>query len=346
MTDTDTLTWDWDETTRADLEDFLSARGITAGPVTTRAIGDGHSNLTFLVSDGTAEVVVRRPPPPPIPKGANDVLREARILTGLGQADYVVPRVLATAEAGELLDVPLYVMSYAPGAVITDRTPPILATAGQRRNIGLSLVDELARLHTIDVAEVGLGDLGRPEGFNLRHISRMQRLLDHAGGGDNPAFAELHDWLVAEAPGESGAGIVHLDYRIGNLVIDEDSAEVQAVLDWELATLGDPLLDLGNFLVSVPEHGTALNPTAALSRAMLEDGYPSRDELAQRYAEHTGADIGRLDWYEVLSLWKLAVLFEYSRDKAAGGSGDPYYLTPGLVDSFLAEAAEIAGAQQ
>ena len=100
MTDTDTLTWDWDETTRADLEDFLSARGITAGPVTTRAIGDGHSNLTFLVSDGTAEVVVRRPPPPPIPKGANDVLREARILTGLGQADYVVPRVLATAEIG------------------------------------------------------------------------------------------------------------------------------------------------------------------------------------------------------------------------------------------------------
>lgn len=346
MTKEQEMTWDWDESTRDALARFLTDRGITQGPVTTRAIGDGHSNLTFLVSDGAAEVVVRRPPPPPIPKGANDVLREATILTGLSRADYAVPRVLATAEAGELLDVPLYVMSFAPGAVLTDCTPAALATTRQRRSVGLSVVDTLARLHAVDIAEVGLSDLGRPDGFNLRHIRSMRRLLDHAGGGDNSAFDELHDWLVAEAPPESGAAIVHLDYRIGNLVIDEETASVQAVLDWELATLGDPLLDLGNFLVSVPAHGGSLNPTAELSRAMLEDGYPTRDELAERYAEHTGADISRLPWYEVLSLWKLAVLYEYSRDKAAGGSGDPYYLTPGLVDSFLAEAREIAGAQR
>lgn len=346
MTKAETEPWDWDETTREALGTFLAQHGITQGPVRTRAIGDGHSNLTFLVSDGKRGVVVRRPPPPPIPKGAHDVLREATILTGLSKADYAVPRVLATAEAGELLDVPLYVMSYAPGAIVTEQTPSALATAEQRRSVGHSLVDTLARLHAVDVTEVGLQDLGRPTGFNLRHIKSMWRLLDHAGGGDNSAFEQLHDWLVDNAPAESGAAIVHLDYRIGNLVIDEATASVQAVLDWELATLGDPLLDLGNFLVSVPVRGRALNPTAELSRALLEDGYPTREELAERYAEDTGADISRLPWYEVMSLWKLAVLYEYSRDKAAGGSGDPYYLTPGLVDSFLAEAAEIAGTQQ
>ncbi|TGD37039.1 phosphotransferase family protein [Brevibacterium aurantiacum] len=344
MTTEEKPAWDWAETTREALGKFLADHSITQGPVTTKAIGDGHSNLTYLVSDGRTEVVVRRPPPPPIPKGANDVLREATILTGLGAADFAVPDVLATAEAGELLDVPLYVMTFAPGAIVTGQTPSVLATAERRKSVGHSLVDTLARLHAVDIAEAGLGDLGRPEGFNLRHIKSMRRLLDHAGGGDDSAFDELHDWLIDNAPAESGAAIVHLDYRIGNLVIDEATASVQAVLDWELATLGDPLLDLGNFLVSVPVRGRALNPTAELSRALLEDGYPTREELAERYAEHTGADISRLPWYEAMSLWKLAVLYEYSRDKAVGGSGDPYYLRPGLVDSFLAEAEEIAGA--
>ncbi|WP_343902645.1 phosphotransferase family protein [Arthrobacter rhombi] len=332
--------WDWTDATLAALAAFLEDRGVLSGPLTSKPIGDGHSNLTFLVGNGERSVVVRRPPPPPLPPGANDMLREARFLAGLHATGYPVPEVLATVPEGEVLDVPFYVMSFAPGHVVTTRTPAELSSPEQRLNIAHSLIDNLARLHQTDYTAAGLDDLGHPEGFNARHLKRMARLVQDNDGNQPPEFADIHAWLQDNVPEESGAAVIHNDYRIGNTVIGSEApGRVAAVLDWELATLGDPLFDLGYFLSSVPEKGHARTPTEDLGTAMLEEGYPSRAVLAERYARQTGADLTHLPWYTTLALWKLAALYEYSRRRGE----DDYYLTPGLVDSFLAEAREIAG---
>ena len=163
-------------------------------------------------------------------------------------------------------------------------------------------------------------------------------------GKPPPHFAEIDAWLAAHVPAESGASIIHNDYRIGNVVLCAGRpGEIAAVLDWELATLGDPLFDVGYFLASVPERGGMLTPTEELGVAMLESGYPTREELAGRYAERTGASLANLDWYTALALWKLAVLYEYGRRRAVRGGGDPYYDDPALVWSFLEAAHRVAG---
>jgi aminoglycoside phosphotransferase (APT) family kinase protein len=337
-------TWDWSAEELTGLAGFLEERGLTSGPVTTRGIGDGHSNLTYLVSDTQGrQVVLRRPPPPPTPPGAHDMLREARLIGALAGSPVPVARLLATADAGEVIDVHFYVMSYAAGPVVTTCTPPPLDKAPVRRRIGESLVDTLADLHAVDWRAAGLADMGRPEGFNARHLKRMARLVADEDGNAPPHFAVIQSWLGARVPAESGAAIVHNDYRLGNLVLSaERPGEIAAVLDWELATLGDPLFDLGYFLASVPEEPPH-NPTQALGTAMLEDGWPTRKELTDRYAERTGADLSHLEWYTARARWKLAVLYEYGHRRAIRGVGDPYYADQSLVQSFLEDAHRTAG---
>nr|WP_223204777.1 phosphotransferase family protein [Gordonia jinghuaiqii] len=326
------------------MQRFLADEGVLTRPITTRPIGDGHSNLTFLVSDGTRSVVVRRPPPPPIPPGANDMLREATLLTALRDSKVPVPEVLAVAQKDQVIDVPFYVMSFAGGHVVTTDTPAPLDTPEQRRAVGFALIDTLADLHEFDWRAAGLDRMGRPGGFNARHLQRMRRLVADENGNPPADFAEVDAWLVENTPAESGAALIHCDFRIGNVVLAPDApGRLAAVLDWELATIGDPLLDVGYLLATVPEPGRPMNPTAELSAALLEDGYPTKTELAQRYSERTGRDAGALAWYTTLALWKLAALYEYSRRRVVDGIGDPYYADPALVQSFLADAHRAAG---
>lgn len=336
--------WDWSRQELAQLHTFLADRALVSGPITTRRIGDGHSNLTYLVTDGNDTVVVRRPPPPPIPPGANDMLREARIMSALSTTDVPVPGVLATAAEGEVIDVPLYVMTFAAGPVVTTATPESLSAAATRHQIGLAMADTLAALHEVDWTAVGLADLGRPEGFNARHVSRMRRLIADADGNAPEEFADIDDWLLSHTPPESGATLVHCDFRIGNVVLEPDApGRIAAVLDWELCTLGDPLLDVGYLAATIPEPGRTPNPTAALGTAMLEDGFPTRTEILARYAQRSGRDLSNLAWYTTLALWKLAVLYEYSRRRVLDGIGDPYYADPSLVSAFLTDARRAAG---
>lgn len=336
--------WDWSTQQRRRLGEFLQERGLTSGEVTTRRIGDGHSNLTYLVSDGAGnQVVVRRPPPPPTPPGAHDMLREARLIGALAGTPVPVAELLATAEADEVIDVHFYVMSFAEGPVVTTVTPPPLDTPETRRVIGETLVDTLADLHAVDWRASGLADLGRPGGFNARHLKRMARLVADAEGRPPAHFAAIDEWLTAHVPAESGAAIVHNDFRIGNLVLSvERPGAVQAVLDWELATIGDPLFDLGYFLASVPEK-PPYNSTQEFGTAMLEEGYPDRAELAERYAARTGADLSELTWYTALALWKLAVLYEYGHRRAKRGVGDLYYADQQRVQQFLEDAHRTVG---
>jgi aminoglycoside phosphotransferase (APT) family kinase protein len=333
--------WAWSGEELEKLGHFLAERDLCGPTVTAEAIGDGHSNLTFLVSDGQSRVVVRRPPPPPLPPGAHDVLREARLLGALSQTLVPAPRVLATVAAGELLDVPIVVMEYVDGTVITESTPAARNDTRLRGRIGESLVDTLAALHTVAWREVGLSDFGRPDGFNARQLRRMRSLV--AVDGVVPrAFARLDDWLHAHVPAQSATSIVHNDFRIGNMIVDMRTGCVAAVLDWELATIGDPLADMGYLLASYPVQGEPLVPTSAMGTAVLEPGYPTRAQLLDRYADRTGADVSKVGWYATLAMYKLAALYEYSRRRFEEGIGDPYYADPELVTSFLAVGERLA----
>ncbi|WP_433781485.1 phosphotransferase family protein [Actinomycetospora sp. CA-101289] len=338
------MIWDWTPERREALTAFLRRHNLVDGPVTTRRIGDGHSNLTYLVDDGEHRVVVRRPPPPPVPPGAHDVLREAELLRGLAGSDVPVPAVLATAGPGEVVDAPLLLMSHVVGPVVTTTTPPALASPAVRREVGAGMVDALAALHAVDWRGTSLEGLGRPEGFARRHLARLRRLVADEDGARPAAFADLDAWLEERAPADGEATVIHNDFRLGNLVLaPEPPGRVAAVLDWELATLGDPLLDVAYLLASYPVAGEPLVPTAQLGTAVLEPGWPSREELAERYAAATGRDLARLTWYTVLALWKLAVLYEYSRRRLRHGGGDPYYEDPALVRAFLGAAHRAAG---
>jgi aminoglycoside phosphotransferase (APT) family kinase protein len=335
--------WFWSDDQLDALGRFLAERGLCGPTLTAQAIGDGHSNLTFVVSDGRSRVVVRRPPPPPLPPGAHDVLREAMLLAALAETDVPTPRVLATTRAGELLDVPVVVMDFVDGTVITDSTPAPGDDVMLRRRIGESLVDTLVALHAVPWREVGLGDFGKPEGFNARQLRRMRSLIG-VDGTVPTTFSALDDWLQAHVPTESARSIVHNDFRIGNMIVDLGAGCVAAVLDWELATIGDPLADLGYLLTSYPASGEPLVPTAAMGTAVLEPGYPSRAELLDRYADGTGANVSNVDWYAALAMYKLAALYEYSRRRFEDGVGDPYYADPELVSSFVAAGEQLAGA--
>jgi aminoglycoside phosphotransferase (APT) family kinase protein len=261
------------------------------------------------------------------------MLREARVIAALQDTAVPVPVLRATAGAGELLDVPCYVMSHVAGPVVTTETPEALR--GSRRRIGEQLVEVLAALHAVDWRLLG----GRPDGFNRRHLAAVARLVPH---DPPPGFDDLREWLGAHAPEESGAAIVHNDYRLGNVVLDPGPpGRVAAVLDWELATVGDPLFDLGYFLASVPD-GVVVTATEALAAAMLEDGWPSRSELAGRYADLTGRDVDHLDWYVALAQWKLAALYEYQHRSAT----DPYYDDPALVPAFILAGRRAAGLEE
>jgi aminoglycoside phosphotransferase (APT) family kinase protein len=249
--------------------------------------------------------------------------------------------VLATLAAGELLDVPVFVMDFVDGTVITEETPAPAANERLRRRIGESLVDTLAALHNVDWVAVGLGDFGKPDGFNARQLRRMRSLIAQDGVVPK-SFAALDDWLQAHVPPESATSVVHNDFRIGNMIIETETGRVAGVLDWELATIGDPLADLGYFLTSYPMPGEPLVPTAAMGTAVLEPGYPGRTELLDRYADRTGADVSTVNWYATLAMYKLAALYEYSRRRFEEGIGDPYYADPALVSSFLAAGERLA----
>ena len=338
------MSWDWTPERREALTAFLRRHGLVAGPVTTRRIGDGHSNLTYLVDDGERRVVVRRPPPPPVPPGAHDVLREGELLRGLAGTGVPVPAVLATAAAGEVVEAPLLVMGHVDGPVVTTETPPALADPRVRREIGEAMVDALVALHAVGWRGTRLESLGKAGGFARRHLARLRRLVAAPDGSPPADFADVDAWLEARAPADGETTVIHNDFRLGNLILGpEPPGRVAAVLDWELATLGDPLLDVAYLLACYPAAGEPLVPTAELGIAVLEPGWPTRGELATRYAEATGRDLAGLAWYSTLVHWKLAVLYEYSRRRLHDGVGDPYYADPALVRSFLAAPRHSAG---
>lgn len=336
------MNWQWDRDTLAALHDYLARLGLAgAGALHPVPIGDGHSNLTYRIDGAARPLVLRRPPPPPVPKGSNDVKREAHILTALAGSGVPLPEMVAVADAGEVLDVPFSLMGLIEGEVVSEIMPPRFDRPDLAHAMGFALVDVLAALHKVDWRGVGLGNLGRPEGFNARHLARISTLVRDAGGGALLSeFAALHDWLDSNCPPESGAALIHNDCRIGNVMwAAGDSPQIAAVLDWELATIGDPLLDIAYQLASLPRDGKCRNPVQDLAAACLANGFPDTGALAAHYTARTGANLANLSWYLAMVNWKLAALYAYSRRKGA----DPYFSDPTHITRFLAEGAHHAG---
>jgi aminoglycoside phosphotransferase (APT) family kinase protein len=289
---------------------FLDDHGLGHGPLTWQRIGDGQSNITYRVRRGDVDLVVRRGPRPPLPPSTHDMGREARIQRALGPHGVPVPRVLAVCDDESVLGVPFYVMAWLDGVVVTDQVPAALDTPEQRRAISEAVVDALVEIHGVDLADDAVRELGRPEGFLERQVRRFTQLWDLNTTRALPAVEELADWLTRNLPTAQSAAVVHGDYRLGNLMLAPTApAAVTAVLDWEMATLGDPLTDLG-YLTATWTDTDSLPHPLQLSSVTARPGFLTSHELAATYAENTGADLRPLPWYQALALWKGAIFCE------------------------------------
>ena len=333
---------------RETLERYLDAEGLGDGPLTIGRIGEGHSNVTFLVRRGERSFVVRRPPRPPFPRSTHDVMREARVLAALEQADVRTPRVLASCPDEALLGVPFYVMEYIEGFVLSDSVPAAIDTPEQRRRVAFELVDALIELHAVDWAAIGLEDFGRPSGYLERQVRRFGELWAQSRTRDLPAMDAVTRWLRDHLPESPPATLVHGDYRLGNLVYAPAApARVSAVLDWEMATIGDPLADVGYLAATYAQPGDPPSPMGTLCTVTTTGGFPSRAELFALYEERSGLRIGDQRWYQVLAMWKSAVFLEGSYRRLLNGTtDDPFFRTLDVGVPQLVEAAhEMTGAR-
>jgi aminoglycoside phosphotransferase (APT) family kinase protein len=309
-------------------------------------IGEGHSNITYLVRRGTERFVLRRPPRPPLPPSAHDVLREWRLLDAIKDADVRTPRTLLACANESVIGAPFYIMEYVEGTVITSDVPEPLDNPQERGRIGLDLIDALAEMHEVDWQACGLGDFGKPTGYLERQLRRFTGLWEVNKTRDLPRVQEVGDWLAANLPDSPAATIVHGDYRLGNtMVADDPPGRVIAIFDWEMATIGDPLADIAYLTITwAQENDPMTTMFSALGAVTRREGFPSRDELIAHYEERSGRSMTDLRWYQALALWKAAVFMEGNYKRSLAGTTDDPYLK--LFDEgvpMLAEAAhEIA----
>ncbi len=330
------MSWSFDAPTRERLHTFLREHDLADEEPRIAPIGDGHSNLTFRLDTGGRCMVLRRPPPPPFPPGSNDVLREAGFLRIVGPHGVPVPGVLATAEAGAVFDVPFYIMDMVDGVVVTETLPAAFTGESVGEGMAGQLVSAMAQLHGIDWSATPLAGKARPEAFNARHLRIFARMLDDGREEPSPAFREVAAWLEGRVPEPSGAAIIHNDMRLGNVMWSgEGVPRLVAILDWELATVGDPLLDLAYLACSLPREGACHTPVQDLAAALLEAGCPEPQTVIARYFAQTGGEAADIRWYQAMVNFKLAALYRYSR--LAGH--DSYFADPTHEARFLAEAA-------
>ncbi|HEX4865523.1 MAG TPA: phosphotransferase family protein [Acidimicrobiales bacterium] len=316
-------------------------------PLSFNLVAGGRSNLTFEVDDSAGKrYVLRRPPTGHILPKAHDMGREFKIISALGPAGVPVPPALGLCSDETVNGAPFYVMGFVDGVIA--RTAEIAEqnlTVDARRATSFSLIDTLAQIHSVDPGSVGLGDLGRTEGYIARQLNRWYsnyRAANESRGGTTLAQVdEVHDFLSARIPEQGPASIVHGDYRLDNCIVSH-SGDVLAVLDWELCTLGDPLADVGQLLVYWPEPGerSALgaSPTTA-------EGFITRAEVTKRYTEATGQDLSKIDFYVAFAYWKLACILEGVFARYVGGAmGNDGFDVGGYPESiaWLADQAEAA----
>jgi aminoglycoside phosphotransferase (APT) family kinase protein len=313
------------------LRAFLDAHGLGEGAIRANPIGEGHSNVTYLIEREGTEVVLRRPPRPPLPPSAHDVLREARLLRALRNTPARVPDVLAVCDEESVIGAPFYVMERVHGEVIVASVPEALDTPAERRRIGEELIDSLVEIHGVDWRAAGLEGFGKPTGYLERQLRRFTGLWELNKTREIPAVESVGAWLAEHVPDQNPptpATIVHGDYRLGNTIFASDTpAELNAVLDWEMATIGDPLADIGYLCMMWTEPG---DPSEGLREALgnvtRAEGFLTRAELIERYETGSGRSMSNIRWYTTLALWKSVVFMEGNYKRAIAGTTDDPYL--------------------
>jgi aminoglycoside phosphotransferase (APT) family kinase protein len=322
---------------------WLGDRVGTVAPLRFERLQGGHSNLTYRVVDGTGRsVVLRRPPEGHLLPTAHDMGREHRLIAALGGTEVPVPPALAHCDDESVTGAPFYVMGHVDGVVLhtADLAREHFSEA-ERREVGESFVDVLARLHAVAPDDVGLGDLSRKQDYIARQLRTWWRQYEASRTHDDPGLVRVHEWLQANIPEQGPARVVHGDYRLGNCITGPDR-RIAAVLDWEIATLGDPLADLGYVLATWPEPGDDL--VASTASTSMAAGFPTRDELADAYAAATGADVSGIDYYVAWANWKTACIVQGVYRRYRDGALD----TTGVeVDGFrdnVEAATTLAGA--
>jgi aminoglycoside phosphotransferase (APT) family kinase protein len=312
----------------APLAAYLDELGLGTGDLQIEPIGDGHSNPTFLVERDAARLVLRRPPRGPLAPSTHDVVREACMLRAVRAHGVPVAEVLAICEEDAVIGAPFYVMAFVEGVVLTDELPAAMAGEGERIGEGIAaqLVDELVALHEVDPRAEDLVGFGRPDGYLERQLKRFDGLYGANPARQLPDVEAVSQWLHTNLPTSPAPTVVHGDYRLGNVMFAPSPLRLAAILDWELATIGDPLADLGYMTAMWSEEDDPSNAVGDLSLITRGNEFPGRDFLARRYAERSGRSIDTLRWYQVLALWKAAVFLEVSfRRFGAGTTADPFF---------------------
>ena len=306
--------------------DGLTAYLQRAGPggssrIEVRQFRQGHSNLTYLVIVDGAEYVLRRPPFGNKVKTAHDMGREFRVLSALAPVFAPAPRPLLICDDESVLGAPFYLMERRHGIVIRQSLPVGLTLSPELASrLCRTMVDTMAALHAIDYHAVGLTGFGKPEGYVARQVRGWTERYHAAQTDPLPDFDAVAAWLAANMPPERGAAVIHNDFKFDNVMLDgDDPARITAVLDWEMATVGDPLMDLGTSLAywaeatdPEPARAIALGPTAA-------PGMWTRAELIRAYAERSGIEIGNVGFYHAYGLFKLAVVLQQIYARYARG---------------------------
>jgi aminoglycoside phosphotransferase (APT) family kinase protein len=315
------------------------------GPLTVEQFPHGHSNLTYLLHCGTREFVLRRPPFGNQVKTAHDMGREYRVLSRLHAIFPVAPQVYLFCEDESILGAPFYVMERRRGVILRRTLPSTLSIdPTTARRLSLTLIDNLAHLHSLDYQAAGLGDLGKPQGYVARQVTGWTKRYLQARTEDLPALEFVARWLNEHMPPESGAALIHNDFKYDNLVLDpSDLTRLVAVLDWEMATIGDPLMDLGSSLgYWIEANDPELLQQSAFGPTTLP-GSLTRHELVERYQEQTGRTVANALFYYCYGLFKLAVIVQqiYAR-YVRGFTRDPRFAQLNTTVALLGQQAERA----
>jgi aminoglycoside phosphotransferase (APT) family kinase protein len=288
-----------------------TAPGSRQGELRAQIIAGGRSNLTYHLTDGISHWALRRPPLGHVLPTAHDMAREYRVISALGPTAVPVPDAIALCTDRAVLGEPFYLMSFVAGTVLDD--PAVVADRAVARRTTEQLVDTLVALHKVDPVDVGLGDFGRPDGYLERQVRRWHKQflasINEAWPPPGDPLADLvatvADRLLASLPTSGPTGIVHGDYRLTNVMFRPDLSQIDAVLDWEMATLGDTLTDVGLLYVY---HDLSSATRAVMPEFSADKGFLGPEELMQRYATASGTDLDSLDWYIAFGFFKLSVI--------------------------------------
>lgn len=290
-----------------------TAADVPAGRPEVMQFGGGKANLTYLLTfpDGE-ELVLRRPPLGPVAKGAHDMSREYRVLSRLWRAFPHAARAIAYCDDESVMGSDFFLMERRDGVVVRGAIPELFGGGDDpvaNRKLSEVVIDALAELHGVDPRDCGLDELGHPEGFLKRQVEGWTRRWEQARHEDNPLAEEIAEWLSGELPAESEPTLLHNDWRLDNMAVaPDDPGRCVAVYDWDMATRGDPLADVGTLMGSWFDEGEA--PEGLGMMPTTVPGWLDRDEAVARYGEKSGADLTAIDWYLVFGAWKLAIVLQ------------------------------------